>query len=207
MSAFLFSAVLLAGGQSRRMGQDKASLLLDGQPLWEHQLATLRALEPAELFVSGQPGRFGTAEVVSDLNPGQGPLGGLRTSLRRARKPWLVVLAIDLPLLPAEYLRRLLVQAQERKLGVVPRRPRGFEPLAAVYARGTLPVAEAALAQGRLSLQGFVDSLLAAGLACAREVQPAEEPYFTNPNTPDEWHALTAARSVSRSARPLSSDQ
>ena len=49
-----FAAVLLAGGGSTRMGRDKAGLIVGSQTLWDLQLAKLRALDPAELFISGR---------------------------------------------------------------------------------------------------------------------------------------------------------
>src|SRR4051794_12428711 len=49
-----FSAVLLCGGESRRMGRDKATVAWNGAPLWQSQLATLRALQPATIFLSAR---------------------------------------------------------------------------------------------------------------------------------------------------------
>src|SRR5205823_5696774 len=101
-----FSAVLLAGGASRRMGMDKALLRApDGdsspQLLWQRQLQTLRALEPAEILISGppRPGFPAGVPCIRDRLPGCGPLGGLATCLARVATPWLLVLAIDLPLM------------------------------------------------------------------------------------------------------------
>jgi molybdopterin-guanine dinucleotide biosynthesis protein A len=48
------SAVLLAGGQSRRMGRDKATILFRGKSLWQIQLDLLHKLQPAEIFVSAR---------------------------------------------------------------------------------------------------------------------------------------------------------
>jgi molybdopterin-guanine dinucleotide biosynthesis protein A len=82
-----FTAVLLAGGKSTRMGRDKAGVLLHGQPLWQRQLATLRAVQPAELFISGKADAAyagAGVEIVADNFPGLGPLSGLEATLRRA---------------------------------------------------------------------------------------------------------------------------
>ena len=78
------SAVLLAGGKSSRMGRDKALLEIDGEPLWRRQLATLRALEPEQLMVSGPP--RGEGETVADEIEDAGPLGGVAAALPNARR-------------------------------------------------------------------------------------------------------------------------
>jgi hypothetical protein len=82
------------------MGFDKATLMIDGKPLWQRQLATLRATQPGELLISGRPdGPYsgeGVPIIVDDV-PDAGPLGGLATLLRIAKHPLILVLAIDLP--------------------------------------------------------------------------------------------------------------
>src|SRR2546428_9892635 len=98
MNRMKFSAVLLAGGQSTRMGRDKAGIVLDGIPLWQRQFEILRELRPHEIFISGPPRKeWSGLEVVADETPDAGPLAGLVASLRRCRSPLLLVLAVDLP--------------------------------------------------------------------------------------------------------------
>lgn len=189
------------------MGVDKAALNWEGQPLWRHQLATLQALHPAEFIVSGKAGLFEHVAVVPDEEPGQGPLGGLLASLRHVQTPWLVALAADLPLISGDFLAGLLRQAAESGKGVIPHTARGFEPLAAVYPRAALPLAREALASGRRSLRPFVETLVERGLAAAFPIAAADEWIFTNPNTPEDWSALTAGPLASRSARRVSSGQ
>ena len=82
------AAVLLAGGKSSRMGRDKSALIVNGEPLWQRQLAVLRATEPAELFISGmRDGPYADCgvEILADGIPNCGPLGGIATALRRCR--------------------------------------------------------------------------------------------------------------------------
>ena len=77
------SAVLLAGGESRRMGTDKATFLFRGKPLWQVQLETLRRLRPAEIFLSARTDpswRPDDVQFIADIPPSCGPLSGIAAS-------------------------------------------------------------------------------------------------------------------------------
>src|SRR5687768_5891466 len=94
------SAVILAGGESRRMGQDKAWLNVDGVPLISRALAIVRELAIDEIFISGRSGQdystFG-CPVLEDLRPDLGPLGGIERSLAASTASAVLVQAVDLP--------------------------------------------------------------------------------------------------------------
>ena len=184
-----FTAVLLAGGKSTRMGRDKAGVLIDGQPLWQRQLATLRAVHPQELFISGKPdGPYADAgvEILADNFPGLGPLAGLEAALRRASHPLVLVLAIDLPAMTADFLSILVRHAAASATGCVPRDDRWFEPLAAVYPRACLPLAEACLRAADRSMQRFVRLAVEQGFMRVREVSECDRALFRNVNLPDD---------------------
>ncbi len=167
------------------MGSDKAALLHEGRALWEVQLGKLRALGPGELFISGRgDGPYAAAGVaiVEDRVPGLGPLAGIAATLARMEAPRLVVLAVDLPEMSAAYLVKLLAAGSS----VIPCGGEFFEPLAAVYSRAALPVAEERLASGERSMQGFVRRLIQAGLAAAVPIAAEEAPLFRNRNRPGD---------------------
>src|SRR5258707_3362744 len=91
------SAVLLAGGESRRMGTDKATFLFRGKPLWQVQLETLRRLRPAEIFLSARTDpswRPDDVQFIADIPPSCGPLSGIAASLVKIRTAHLLALAI-----------------------------------------------------------------------------------------------------------------
>ena len=182
-----FAAVLLAGGQSRRMGRDKALLPLpDGRLLWERQLDVLESLGPKEMFISGPPREGFPKDVplLSDEHPGLGPLSGIAAALEAMTSPLLMVLAIDLPAMSAPFLRALLASSRE-EMGVVPRHddPRGYyEPLAAVYPRDCLEVTQEKLRAGELALQGFIQT--ASPFLQTHLITTQERALFVNWNEP-----------------------
>jgi molybdopterin-guanine dinucleotide biosynthesis protein A len=185
-----FSAVLLAGGKSTRMGCDKAGLIIDGQPLWRRQLATLRAVHPAELFISGRPDGpyMGTdVPVVFDAEPGLGPIGGLAAALRRAQCPYLLVLAVDLPSMTSDFLQRMIQIATERQAGVAPCFDDRVEPLAAIYPRMCLPLVEDLLRSAAdHSLQSLIRAAVGQGLMTKYPWPASAREYFRNLNTPGD---------------------
>src|SRR5438105_14638587 len=116
------SAVLLAGGKSRRMGKDKATALFQGKPLWQVQLNLLRELRPAEIFLSARsdPGwRPADVTFAADKPPSRGPLSGVAASLGRIRTKHLITLAIDMPFMNEKYLCFLCDQTKPGR-GVLP---------------------------------------------------------------------------------------
>ncbi|TCO94797.1 molybdopterin-guanine dinucleotide biosynthesis protein A [Chthoniobacter flavus] len=179
--------MLLAGGKSTRMGRDKAAVIFEGRPLWERQLATLAALQPRELFISGRPdGPYidhGT-EVIADLHPGCGPLSGLESACWRTQTPLLCVLAIDLPWMTTAFLERLVKIATLDGRGIVPRNGDYFEPLAAVYPRGILSLVDAHLRRGDHSMQRLIQRAVDLDLMIVDPLPEDERSLFRNVNAP-----------------------
>lgn len=190
-----FSAVLLAGGQSTRMGSDKAALILDGEPLWQRQLAKLRETGADEVFISGRadgPYAGAGVAVVEDLTPGVGPLAGLQAAMRHARNPWLLVLAVDLPDVPAAFLRKLVSKAMTVGTGLVPSRAEWLQPTAAVYPCAAVQVVDECLAGENHSLRRLIRLARKRGLVEVRPVTAAEHAHFRNLNSPVDLTAPPA---------------
>lgn len=153
------SALILAGGESRRMGQDKASLVLDGQTLLQSVAATLQPLF-AEVVVSvRQPRSDIDLPQVCDDAAHAGPLGGLAAGLERAASPWIFAVACDMPFITApliEYLARQRADCQ----AVVPVVQGYPQPLAAFYAKDCLDEVRRLLrGSGKHSLRVLLEGL------------------------------------------------
>src|SRR6476661_338105 len=178
------SAVLLTGGESRRMGKDKATLLFRGRPLWQNQVDLLRTLQPKEIFVSARtnpPWRPSGVQFVSDEPPSRGPLSGLSATLARISTDHLLALAIDMPLMTESYLR-LICNLVEPGRGVLPMIGNRAEPLVAIYPKGTGIDFIMALLGSDFSLQSLTKKLVGAGKLRLVNVLEEEGKLFRNFN-------------------------
>jgi molybdopterin-guanine dinucleotide biosynthesis protein A len=183
-----FDGVLLAAGQSRRMGSDKALIpVAGGRTLWERQVDVLRAAGVRTVWVSARPDQGWVprdATVVTDERVDAGPLAGVVAAWSRSEASHLLVLAVDLPALPVSWLARLMDRADDAG-GVAGRHPTGvFEPLAACYPRTWLSSWRAALQDGRLSMQPLLREAYERRALVAEPIGAAETPWFRNLNTP-----------------------
>jgi molybdopterin-guanine dinucleotide biosynthesis protein A len=184
VTSMKISAVLLAGGESRRMGRDKATLLFRGRPLWQIQFDLLRTLQPEEIFVSARtdpPWRPSGVQFVSDEPPSCGPLSGLSATLARISTDHLLALAIDMPLMTGNYLR-LICNLVEPGRGVLPMIGNRAEPLVAIYPKGTGTDFIMALSGSDFSLQSLTKKLVDAGKLSLVNVLEEEGKLFRNFN-------------------------
>ena len=189
------SAVLLAGGESRRMRQDKATIPVGGILLWHRQMTLLRSIHPLEIFVSARtdpPWRPADTLFVPDSTPSRGPLSGLTAALHQTRASHLLALAIDMPLMTGSHLR-LLCSFVGPDCGVIPYLRGRAEPLAALYPKESLGGMMDALDGGQFGLQSVVRQLTAAGHLTPFVVSPADERLYTNVNSPADMLRLRGA--------------
>ncbi len=180
------SAVLLTGGESRRMGKDKATALFQGKPLWQIQLNLLQKLQPAETLVSARTDpawRPADVKFVADEPPSRGPLSGVAASLGRIRTKHLLALAIDMPFMSENYLRFLCDQIEPGR-GVLPIIGDRAEPLAAIYPAEANVDLTIALSGFDFSLQTLARQLIKMAKLKVVFVTEEEEAFFRNLNEP-----------------------
>ncbi|WP_066459151.1 molybdenum cofactor guanylyltransferase [Anaerotruncus rubiinfantis] len=188
------AALLLAGGQSRRMGENKALLLLGGRSLLVHAMEALSPFPEKYLSVD-RIGRYedcGNFLPLPDEFPGTGPLGGLCTAMRHAKAAYLAVCPCDTPCVTRAFLL-YLCGLREGYDAVVPVTRDGRpHPLTAVYAVGTREMLAEQLAAGERSVMRFLEKL------CVRYVPLAQTPFddrvLTNVNTRALYERLLDAK-------------
>ena len=162
-------------------------------PLWRRQLHVLQQLEPVDILLSGPPRdewQAANCVIIPDAQQDAGPLAGVVAALRYCKMPLLLMLAIDLPNMTSNYLREL-VDSCASNMGIIPSDVDRIEPIAAVYPKRALAIAENCLASRDLSLQRFAARCVAEGFANVKPIAPEERPLFLNMNTPEDLLAMT----------------
>jgi molybdopterin-guanine dinucleotide biosynthesis protein A len=150
------SAVVLAGGRSSRLGQDKALLRINGQFLIERILEKLAQLSDEVIVVANDIEKYEQFEavVVGDVFPDKGALGGIYSGLRAATRNRSLVVACDMPFLNLSLLRYMQGLAPRYDV-VIPRMGRLTEAVHAIYSRNCLPFIEGQLQGGDLRIISF----------------------------------------------------
>jgi len=135
----MLSVVIQAGGQSTRMGENKALKLFLGRPLIQRVSERVAPIADELLVTTNEPDDYAflSLPLFPDVKPGRGPLGGLYTALTAASHPIVAVVACDMPFASAPLLAAAAgILEQEQADVVIAETPEGFEPLHAVYRRG-----------------------------------------------------------------------
>lgn len=201
------SAAALAGGQSRRMGTDKALLPLvaGGPPMLGVVLERLSAVADEVIVVANDQARYASlgARVVPDLRRDVGALGGIQAAIAWSLHEHCLVVACDMPFLSVPLLRRMADEPRDYDVLVplIPgeSRQRGdglvFQTLHAIYSKSCLPFIEKRISEGKKQVVGFFEDVRVRTLDIAEiaQLDPDLQSFF-NANTPD---ALSLASEVS----------
>jgi molybdopterin-guanine dinucleotide biosynthesis protein A len=147
---------VLAGGASTRFGQDKALAKLGEKPALKRMLETLGESSVRETLVVGAKARYGKfgARCIHDKWPGEGPLGGIVTALRRSAADkygyrWNLIVSCDMPFLTGEWLAYVCARAAASEAEVVvPRSGYGLEPLCACWRTDSVGQLQKLFAEG-----------------------------------------------------------
>ncbi len=186
------SLVIQAGGNSRRMGEDKGLKLFLGRPLIQRVVERVSLLAAEILVTTNHPADYAflNLPLIPDLIPGRGALGGLYTALASASQPVVAVVACDMPFASVALLEAAISTLLREEVDVViPRSAGGLEPLHAVYRRpACLPFIQAAITANQLKIIDWFSSVRVRelGLEEVAVIDPSGLT-FQNVNTPEEF--------------------
>jgi molybdopterin-guanine dinucleotide biosynthesis protein A len=185
--------IILAGGQNRRMGQDKALLPYGGMTFLEHTVSMLLTMCSDIIVVADVPDKYELpcGQVVADIFPSSGPVGGILTGLTKAGDGWHYVVACDMPAIKRPVLELLRKAATADYDVVVPEVNNQLEPLCAVYRHTAVPKLLKFLERGGRAAQEGLKTLSVkrVGEGVLRRIDP-EVSSFININTPEDLKAF-----------------
>ncbi len=186
------TAMILCGGRSKRMGRAKAFLPYAGSTMIAHIVETLSDMFVKTLLVSNEPESYEDfgLDVVKDILPYRGPMGGILSGLLVAETDYSFVIACDMPLVNKKLVRDMTA-ARNGYDAVVLSHSAGLEPLFAVYAKTCVKPLEESLFAGNLSVQDLISGLKATTFKYDQERYEGTvlPPYF-NINTPQDYSKL-----------------
>jgi molybdenum cofactor guanylyltransferase len=148
-----FTTIILAGGRSTRMGENKACMPFRGKPLFRYPLDLALSLSSGIIISANdrQP-EYDGFRVVSDILPVSAPLAGVHAGLKSSRTTWNLILSCDMPHLTNGLIERLTEALDDDLMLVIPGHEGFLEPLCAFYHRDLTPVIESNFRAGRISM-------------------------------------------------------
>ena len=195
--------VILAGGQNRRYGSEKAFIRLGDRPLIEGILDTMKAALEEVVIITNDAANYRhlECEVLEDEIPGNGCLGGLYTGLKRSPSGEIFLVACDMPFLKREFIEYM--QTRTDGYDVVIPRTEVLQPMHAIYATGCLPHIEALMREGNLKILDFFDKvrLKEVGSEEVARFDPRGIMFF-NINTPQDLEEAERLHSASSTLSP-----
>ena len=188
----MLTVCIQAGGQSSRMGEDKALKPFLGRPLIQRVVERLAPIADEVIVTTNRPEDYSflNLRLYPDLKPGRGALGGLHTAIASASHPVVAVVACDMPFASAtliEAASNLLLE--EDADVVIARTEEGYEPIHAVYRRETcLPAIEAAIEADQWKVIAWFPQVTVRVLTSS-EIKRYDSTglAFWNVNTPEEF--------------------
>jgi molybdenum cofactor guanylyltransferase len=187
------TGVLLAGGRSRRMGEDKRYLVVGGQTLLERGLSVLRSMFHEVLVVIAQDSAplDIDARVMRDLVPDCGSLGGIYTGLTQATSPYIFAVACDMPFLNQAVITQFTNRRDTADI-VMARLANRLHPMHALYGKGCLPAMEQMIVARQLKIQELVShASLRVQYVTEADLLSIDPSWrsFHNVNTPEDLEA------------------
>ena len=188
----MLTVVIQAGGQSSRMGEDKALKPFLGRPLIQRVIERLTPIADEMIVTTNRPAEYGflNQRLVPDLRPGRGALGGLYTAIDSATSPFIAVVACDMPFASKNFFESAYsLMVKEEADVVIAKTDEGYEPFHALYRRETcLPAIEAAISADQWKVVAWLPQVNVRTLSSdeTKEFDPSGL-CFWNVNTPEDF--------------------
>lgn len=179
------TGVVLAGGESSRMGEDKSLMLVNEQKLIEF---SINALKPfcTEVLISSSKNTHQSfsCRKISDQFQKIGPIAGIQSALVNSNTEYVIILPCDSPMVKPEFVQYLISEIDNNTNVIVPRYGLYLEPLFAIYHKKILPIVEDQIKKGKYRLTDLLE------LCQTKIVDVKDRTCFVNINTPEDFNSF-----------------
>ena len=186
------SGVILSGGKSIRMGENKALIKIHGVPIINRILDLFKELFQEHIIVTNQEDIFRdfNSKIYLDLIPDKGALGGLYTGIFFSTFDYSFCVACDMPFIKKSLVDYLIKNVEDEDV-IVPRTKDGLQPLHAIYSKKCLDPIKSAIDEGKFKIMDFYDLVKVKIVEESGflSLDPLRES-FINVNTPEELSRL-----------------
>jgi molybdenum cofactor guanylyltransferase len=186
------TGIVLAGGRSRRMGSDKAVMVLNGKPMLQYSIDAIRPFCDKLVISSNKDSYdFTSCEIWPDLVPGEAAMVGIYSCLKRSETDFNIVLSCDMPLVSKALFEYMLQRVAEAEIILPVHGNNQMEPLCAIYKRSLLPRFEHAIASEEFGLHDFIRAGSYLPVRINEALPFYNHSMFSNINTLEEFEKLT----------------
>lgn len=181
---------IMAGGHSRRMGQDKGFLDLNGHPIIQH-IIDLASQVSSDVFIVSDLPQYARLDqlCIPDIFPDHGPLGGIYTALDHVTSQKILVLSCDAPLLNVAALQHLIDKSSDCDAAIASHQER-LHPLLGVYDKACAPIFKQLLQVNELRLLDALAKVKSKSIVYNSELPFYHSDLFLNVNTPESYQEL-----------------
>ena len=180
-----FSAIILSGGKSSRMGTDKCDLIYEGDTLLNFQVNKMMELGIDDIIAAGYRGSNCKCKVIKD-DISKGPVSGILVGLKKIKYDRAVVLSVDVPLIRKETIQKIMIQSVDKDLDIVIARHSGKrEPLVGIYKKNIIEKIEKVLNEDDFSAMKLFD-MCDSGMVDVDD----DDKYFINVNYREDYNIL-----------------
>ena len=185
-----YSAIILAGGESKRMGQKKSTLLLQGKTFIEIMIDKLIDIGIREILISGYEydlEKYRDTEcvfkTVKDIYQNKGPLAGIHAGLEAADHNSVLIVTEDAPLVPIDFMKQLMQEHEENDSSItVTRSGDRLQPLLGIYDKSLISECDDILQGDKATVRALIDRV-----GCGEETFDGDEILIRGCNTPEEY--------------------
>ena len=179
-----YSAIILTGGKSSRMGQKKGTLLFQGKSFIEIIIDKLKELGISDIILSGYDYGIDGTDFVEDIYPGKGPLAGIHAGLGRAVNSSVLVFTEDAPLIPVDYIRQLMEEHERKASDVTVAICNGhIQQFPGIYEKSLAPLCEEVLQSDRPTVRSLLEKT-----GYVQVTFEGDELMIRGCNTPEEYN-------------------